>query len=355
MITGAGGSIGSELARQVYSLGPRRLVLVDRAESALYLDPARARVRAAAARQGGRVTRAPRQRREPRRRWTGSIAEPSPDVIFHAAAYKHVPMMEEHPSDAVHVNIGGTLLVLDAADRGRRRAVRPRLDRQGRRAVERHGRQQARRRDARRRCRAAERAGLRLGPVRQRPRLDRQRRADLPGAARERRAADDHAPGDDPLLHDHPGGVVADPRCGRARPQRRPVRARHGRAGPDHGPGPRPRPPGRAATRGSVPIEIIGLRPGEKLHEELFYDAEQVEPTEVAKVLRAVGDGLPDDIRAARADCSRRATGDRDDRAADRAVRARRVALGGARRRPPARPSWPTSRCRAMSRSWNRR
>ncbi len=45
------------------------------------------------------------------------------------------------------------------------------------------------------------------------------------------------------------------------------------------------------------PIEIVGLRPGEKLHEELFYDSESVRPTEVAKILRAVAEPPPDSVR----------------------------------------------------------
>jgi FlaA1/EpsC-like NDP-sugar epimerase len=47
----------------------------------------------------------------------------------------------------------------------------------------------------------------------------------------------------------------------------------------------------------SQPIEIVGIRPGEKLHEELFYDIEQVEPTETDKVLRSVAQTSPPDVR----------------------------------------------------------
>ena len=63
------------------------------------------------------------------------------------------------------------------------------------------------------------------------------------------RAADDHPPGHDPLLHDDPRGVLADPRRGRPRHERRPVRPRHGRSDQDRRPGSRPRPPRRSRSR----------------------------------------------------------------------------------------------------------
>ena len=69
---------------------------------------------------------------------------------------------------------------------GRRAALRARVHRQGGPAVERHGREQAGRRDARRRRGSPDRPAIRLGPLRERPRLERERRADLPGAARGR-------------------------------------------------------------------------------------------------------------------------------------------------------------------------
>ena len=114
MVTGAGGSIGSELARQIFALGPRRLILVDRAESPLYMIERELDLRALAG-QGGtelsvhlaNVVSRPVMRR--------LIEATRPSVIFHAAACKHVPMMEEHPSESVHVNVAGTRAVLDAA------------------------------------------------------------------------------------------------------------------------------------------------------------------------------------------------------------------------------------------------
>ena len=116
MITGAAGSIGSELARQVLALGPRTLVLVDRAESPLYmlqreLEP---RVEHGATRTELRVRLANVTSREA---IVQLVTAERPSVIFHAAAYKHVPMMESHPSDALYVNVVGTRFVLEAAER----------------------------------------------------------------------------------------------------------------------------------------------------------------------------------------------------------------------------------------------
>ncbi len=112
MVTGAGGSIGSELCRQVCRYAPARLVLVERFENALFeihrelvgtypeltIDP-----------QIGDVTDV--------RRMAQVFAGARPKVVFHAAAHKHVPMMEQNPGEAVKNNVGGTRLVADLADR----------------------------------------------------------------------------------------------------------------------------------------------------------------------------------------------------------------------------------------------
>ncbi len=112
LITGAGGSIGTELARLTGRFGPSKLVLVERSENALFeIDREIARLhpnmpRAAVLHD---VADAPRT--------MSVVCEHQPDIIFHAAAHKHVPMMEDHPAQAVENNFYGTRSVADAADR----------------------------------------------------------------------------------------------------------------------------------------------------------------------------------------------------------------------------------------------
>jgi FlaA1/EpsC-like NDP-sugar epimerase len=112
VVTGAGGSIGSELARQVARFGPRRLLLVERAEGALF-DIDREL-----------LARHPELAVVPVIADVGDaaridlvFAEHRPAVVFHAAAHKHVPMMEKNPGEAVKNNVVGTRVVAEAAGR----------------------------------------------------------------------------------------------------------------------------------------------------------------------------------------------------------------------------------------------
>ncbi len=112
LITGAGGSIGSELCRQVCRFGPERLILIERFENALFeihrelasafphlrIDPVIADVTDA-----GRMAQI--------------FGDSKPELVFHAAAHKHVPMMEWNPGEAVKNNIGGTRILADLSDR----------------------------------------------------------------------------------------------------------------------------------------------------------------------------------------------------------------------------------------------
>jgi FlaA1/EpsC-like NDP-sugar epimerase len=110
LVTGAAGSIGSELCRQVLTFHPRELHLLDNNESGLYdlsheissISPTTTI-----------------------RLWVANVVEPKkvhavfesvrPDLVYHAAALKHVPLMEEHPDEAFRVNVLGTLNVATAA------------------------------------------------------------------------------------------------------------------------------------------------------------------------------------------------------------------------------------------------
>ena len=112
LITGGAGSIGGELARQCASLGPSRLVLLDHAETPLVymqLDLARDHPDLEVVAIAGCVTDAALVDR--------LCAEHAPRFVFHAAAYKHVPMMEENVLAAVRVNVFGTLTVARSAAR----------------------------------------------------------------------------------------------------------------------------------------------------------------------------------------------------------------------------------------------
>ncbi|ORJ55885.1 polysaccharide biosynthesis protein [Geothermobacter hydrogeniphilus] len=112
LVSGAGGSIGSELCRQVARFKPARLILYEHAETALFhvenelrasfpqlnVLPVIGDIRDMA-------------------RVDSIFAEYAPEVVFHAAAYKHVPMMECNPAEAANNNVRGTRVLADAADR----------------------------------------------------------------------------------------------------------------------------------------------------------------------------------------------------------------------------------------------
>lgn len=117
LVTGAGGSIGSEICRQVARHGPSELVLVERTEYALFT------IQQELGRAFPTLTIKPRicdvcdlERVE------SVFAESLPEVVFHAAAHKHVPMMEENPGEAIKNNVFGTKAVADAAHRHRAQA-----------------------------------------------------------------------------------------------------------------------------------------------------------------------------------------------------------------------------------------
>jgi FlaA1/EpsC-like NDP-sugar epimerase len=310
-ITGAGGSIGSELARQVYAHRPQRIVLVDRAEGPLYGIQRDLEMMAKRGLGGGDLrahianvaTRAVMHR---------LIREHRPDIIFHAAAYKHVPMMEQHPSDAVYVNVGGTLSVLDAAEAldvsrfvlvSTDKAVRPSsVMGATKRIAEALVAEAAYRTN---RSYLSVRFGNVLGssgsvvPIFQHQLEDGQ-----------------------PLTITHPemtryfmtipeavwlildAAAIGAPGNLLVLDMGEPVRIID--LAQDL-----IRLSGRDPA--SVPIEFTGLRPGEKLHEELFYAAERVTPTASDKIMLAAARAVPSQLRLMAEELIGLATGDLDD------------------------------------------
>jgi FlaA1/EpsC-like NDP-sugar epimerase len=111
MITGAAGSIGSEIASQIIQLNPKQLILIDQAESALY-DLQQDFIRKGYT-QNRFIPIVTDIRNA--RKIAEYINKYRPDIIYHAAAYKHVPLMEANPYEAVKVNVLGSKIVMDAA------------------------------------------------------------------------------------------------------------------------------------------------------------------------------------------------------------------------------------------------
>ena len=110
LVTGAGGSIGSEISRQVATYRPKKLILLGRGENRIFdieqelkyvrhfdnIEPVICDIR-------------------DRRRVFRIFEEEKPDIVFHAAAHKHVPLMEKNPSEAIMNNVFGTKNLLDAS------------------------------------------------------------------------------------------------------------------------------------------------------------------------------------------------------------------------------------------------
>ena len=110
LVTGAGGSIGSELCRQIHAFGPSELIMVDRDESALHA--VQLSITGRALLDDDSLVVADIRDRE---RMLSLFDERRPDVVFHAAALKHVTLLERFPDEALKTNVVGTQNVLDAA------------------------------------------------------------------------------------------------------------------------------------------------------------------------------------------------------------------------------------------------
>jgi len=110
LITGAAGSIGSEIVRQVLNFKPAKIILLDQAESALYdLEQELIIYTKTIEIVVGDIANLSRIERV--------FSHFNPDFVFHAAAYKHVPLMENNPCEAIETNVQGTKNLVDLSDK----------------------------------------------------------------------------------------------------------------------------------------------------------------------------------------------------------------------------------------------
>ena len=204
LVTGAGGSIGSELCRQLMRFGPDRLYMLDRDESGLHSTQLSLDGRALLdtdelvlcdIRDAEAVTRAFRQAR--------------PDVVFHAAALKHLTMLERHPDEALQDQRRRQPQRARGRPVRRRADLRQHLHGQGGATDLRPRLVQAGRRAPHRRVRRIGWRAVRQRPLRERPGLSRLGGSCLSGADPPRRTCHGHSSRGRALLHAHPGGVPA--------------------------------------------------------------------------------------------------------------------------------------------------
>jgi FlaA1/EpsC-like NDP-sugar epimerase len=299
-ITGAAGSIGSELARQVIALQPSQVVLIDHAESPLF-HVEREILELIAKREASGVT----SHIEVATALADVTSYPlmvqvfathRPDIVLHAAAYKHVPLLEDQPSEAVKVNMAGTMNVVDAAaGTGVARFVLVSTDK----AVWPSSVMGATKRTAE--MLVAD-AGRRLG----RPYISVRFGNVLGSNGSVVPIFQDQLEKGQPLTITHPDMTryfMTIPEAAWLILDAAAIARQAGLFVLDMGEPVRildiARDLSRLAGRDpdSVPISYIGLRKGEKLHESLFYDQETVHPTEVPKVLRADAPPAPPRIR----------------------------------------------------------
>jgi FlaA1/EpsC-like NDP-sugar epimerase len=110
LVTGAGGSIGSELCRQLNALGPSALIMLDRDESGLHA--VQLSIQGHGLLDDPNIVLADIRDRE---RVYEVFRAYEPEVVFHAAALKHLPLLQSHPTEGWQTNVVGTENVLDAA------------------------------------------------------------------------------------------------------------------------------------------------------------------------------------------------------------------------------------------------
>ncbi len=211
VVTGGGGSIGAEICDRVITFGAERLLIIENSEPALHAVLETLATKKSQAAIAGRIADV-----RDRARLFRLMADFEPDIVFHAAALKHVPLLEANWEEGVKTNVFGSVNVADAAAAcgasamvmiSTDKAIEPvsvlgATKRFAEMYCQALDADLARRAHARQRADAADR-----GALRQRARVQWLGGAEIQGADRCRRAGDGHPPRHGALFHDHPRGL----------------------------------------------------------------------------------------------------------------------------------------------------